>query len=75
MIIYTPDNIKQIPYHVKENEELKVVVLRPVTEENKGSYEKVFRLKDNNDYAKLELKLTPQRWSGKGLLGCKIDPF
>lgn len=44
--IYTPDNIKQIPYHVKENHELKICVMRPVNEDEKGKYEKVFTLKD-----------------------------
>jgi hypothetical protein len=49
--------------------------MRPLTEEDKGQYEKVFTLKDKNDYARVDLTLTPQKWSGRGLLGCKIDPF
>lgn len=30
--IYTPDNIKQIPYQVKENHEVKIIVMRQVSE-------------------------------------------
>jgi hypothetical protein len=35
----------------------------------------IYQLKDEKSYYKLKLAITPAKWSGRGLLGCKIDPL
>ena len=32
-------------------------------------------MKDGNKYEKIACKVTPMKWIGKGLLGCKLDPL
>ena len=53
---------------------MKVVIMRKVDSEQKVEG-KIFELKDGNKYEKMILELTPGRWEGRGLLGCKIDPL
>lgn len=60
---------------MKESRPIKIVVMRPLGENTNEKYDKLFTLKDKKSYAKVELNIIPQRWSGRGLLGCKIDPL
>jgi hypothetical protein len=32
-------------------------------------------MKDGNHYQKITLKVVPNFWQGRGMLGCKIDPL
>jgi hypothetical protein len=73
-MIYSLDWMKQIPTIVKEGVPIKVIVMRKATEGETLDYPS-FELKDKNRYYRIELFLVPARWEGKGLLGCKIDPF
>ena len=40
-----------------------------------GSAFPFFELKDKKLYDKVELKLVPCKWEGRGLLGCNIEPL
>lgn len=71
--IYSLDNLKQIPRHVKEGLEIDIAVMRKVSQDASG--ENIFELKDGNKYQRTKCKVTPSTWEGKGLLGCKIDPL
>ena len=57
---------------MKEGHPMKIVIMREVSGEEKPEGE-VFLLKNGKNYQKRELMLTPGRWEGRGLLGCKID--
>ena len=72
--IYSLDWLKQIAGVVKESVVVSIVIMRVVEGQTK-SEGAVFRLKDGNDYIKIKIQLTPSRWEGRGLLGCKIDPI
>jgi len=72
--IYTPDNIKQIPHVVVENRPLRIAVLREVAEGSYSGPEKIHDISGRH-YIKHVVEVKPERWSGRGLLGCKIDPL
>ena len=78
--IYTVDNIKQIPKHVKEGHKIVVIVLRMVeivseSSESDLKKEEIYLLKDGKHYKKIKCDVIPEKWTGRGLLGCKIDPI
>lgn len=68
--IYTPDTIKQIPHVVVENRPLRIVVLREAAQDSLNTHSI-----NGKKYAKIVVEVKPERWSGRGLLGCKIDPI
>jgi hypothetical protein len=65
--------MKEIPKYVKEGRPIQVVVLRQVNEMKTG--QGIFQLKDGRKYEKITVEVVPAFWSGRGLLGCKIDPL
>ena len=71
--IYTMDNIKEIPKYVKEGVPVVLITLRMTQDE--ADEKTIFRLKDGNNYQKIKCEITPSKWIGKGLIGCKIDPL
>jgi hypothetical protein len=72
--IYTPDSIKSIPHVVVENKPVKISVLREVVEGSPSSSEKIHSFQGKN-YIKHIVEIKPEKWDGRGLLGCKIDPY
>lgn len=58
---------------MKEETPMAIVILRQTADEAIG--ENIFLLKDGKKYEKISCKVTPNKWMGKGLLGCKIDPL
>ena len=51
---------------------VKMVVMRLGGNVSEGT--KLFNVRGEMR-AKVEVTVTPKRWDGKGLLGCKIDPL
>lgn len=72
--IYTLDNIKQIPRFVKDGLPIDIVLMRKL-EGKEENGDKSFALKDGQRYLRVDLKVTPTIWEGKGLLGCKFNPL
>lgn len=72
--VYSMDWMKQIASAVREGIAVRLVVMRKVSASEQHAAP-VFTLKDGEEYYRLELHLTPARWEGRGLLGCKIDPL
>ena len=71
MTVYEADGIKAIPRVVQEGLPLKLVVMRLAA---KDSESKVFNVR-GEERVRVDLVLTPRKWEGRGLLGCKIDPI
>jgi hypothetical protein len=56
---------------VAEKVPVKIVVLRESGGETK---EKVHTL-SGKEYCKWVVEVVPEKWAGRGILGCKIDPL
>ena len=41
---------------------------------DKNSESKIFNVR-GEDRVRVDLVLTPKKWEGRGLIGCKIDPL
>lgn len=70
--IYTPDNIKSIPKHVAEGVPVKIVVLR---EAGGGPHAEKVHTLAGREFYKIVVSVRPEKWAGRGILGCKIDPL